>query len=68
MFVKTPQGKRCPFPDGQVVTERPVELPVSTFLKRRLRDGSVLLTTKTQRPSTQQPRIKQKQNPQKEVD
>ncbi len=51
MFVKTPQGKRCPFPNGQVVTERPIDVPLSFFLKRRLRDGSVLLTTKTQTPN-----------------
>jgi len=48
MFVKTPQGKRCPFPDGQVVTEKPLEVADSLFLRRRLNDGSVMLTTKTQ--------------------
>ena len=53
MFVKTPQGKRCPFPDGQVVTENPLDVPDSSFLRRRLKDGSVMLTTKTQ--SSEQP-------------
>ena len=48
MFVRTPQGKRCPFPDGTVVTEKPVDVPNSSFLRRRLKDGSVMLTTKTQ--------------------
>ena len=48
MFVKAPQGKRCPFPDGQVVTEKPLEVADSLFLRRRLNDGSVMLTTKTQ--------------------
>jgi len=48
MFVKTPQGKRCPFPDGQVVTEKPLDIPDSLFLRRRLKDGSVMLTTQTQ--------------------
>jgi len=48
MFVKTPHGKRCPFPDGQVVTEKPLNVPDSLFLRRRLKDGSVILTTQTQ--------------------
>lgn len=48
MFVKTPQGKRCPFPDGTVVTEKAVDVPDSSFLRRRLKDASVKLTTKTQ--------------------
>ncbi len=47
MYIKTPQGKRCPFPDGLVVTQAPVEVPDSLFLRRRLKDGSVMLTTKT---------------------
>jgi len=67
MLVKTVAGKRCPFPDGLLVTERPIDVPPSAFLKRRLRDGSVLLTTKTQVPSTQQPAIKKNQNPKKEA-
>jgi len=58
MFVKTPQGKRCPFPDGQVVTEKPLDVPDSLFLRRRLKDGSVMLTTKTQ--LSEQPRIMEK--------
>lgn len=48
MFVKTLHGKRCPFPDGLVVTEKSVDVPNSSFLRRRLKDGSVILTTKTQ--------------------
>ena len=50
MFIKTPKGKRCPFPDGLVVTENPLDVPDSLFLRRRLKDGSVMLTTKTQSP------------------
>jgi len=50
MFIKTPKGKRCPFPDGIVVTENPQDVPNSLFLRRRLKDGSVMLTTKTQSP------------------
>jgi len=50
MFIKTPKGKRCPFPDGIVVTENPLDVPNSVFLRRRLKDGSVMLTTKTQSP------------------
>ena len=53
MFIKTPKGKRCPFPDGFIVTENPLDVLDSSFLRRRLKDGSVMLTTKTQ--SSEQP-------------
>ena len=48
MFVKTQTGQRCRFPDGTVVTDKPTDVPNSVFLTRRLKDGSVVLTTQTQ--------------------
>lgn len=47
MFIKTVSGGRCPFPEGIVVSEKPLEVPNSIFLQRRLLDGSVVLTTKS---------------------
>lgn len=60
MFIKTPPGKRCPFPDGTVVTEKPIAIANSAFLRRRLRDGSVMLTTKTQESQLQKTKPNEK--------
>lgn len=53
-FIRPAEGKTCPKPDGAPLAAEGEELPVTSYWRRRERDGDVVITARA--PAERHPR------------